>query len=272
MDNWGIMVLNTLKETRIFLQLIFLFSLLFVGVFSCAGGSGGGASPANSAGPSPISSATGGAIGSIDSNTPAAGPSSGAAGPSVGDAPGSAVAPAGAAVGAVDGGTTTVAAAGPQTPSFPADVPVNAACASVYQKYNYIEEHGEREWVAHCRADEECWEREQYCRPDERCQEFPEEQDLAAQMRCQSDRRCREIAERCRRLETCQNFEEDCLSQMRQAGRWLRDHPNSQGSSGEEQRRNSNQGVHLNANPPYQRQINLNSDRKAPTSLQLFNQ
>ncbi len=267
------MVLKTLKETRIFLQIIFLFSLLFVGVFSCAGGSGGGGSPVNSAGPSPISSATGGAIGSIDSNTPAAGPSGGAAGPSTGDVPGSAVAPAGAAMGAVDGGTATVAAAGPQAPSLPADVPVNDECAPFYQKYFYIREHGERAWVAHCRTDETCWEREQSCRSDERCLEFPEEQDLAAQMRCESDRRCRELADRCRRIERFQDLERECMANVAQMRRWLRDHPiNSQHPVEEEERDNSNQDVHFNVNLPSQRQMNLNSDKKAPASLQFFNQ
>lgn len=215
---------NHSSPARIFLQTLALLALLAMQAFSCSGGSGGVGSlgsPAAPAAPQAPAMPSSAAMDPADAGNPEPAPLAGPLGN-----------PSDAAGGA------TVAAAGPQTPSFPVDVPVQDECIPYYQKYFYIREHGEGEWLAYCRSNEACWEREQSCRSDDRCSELPsaEEMDLAWQMRCQSDRRCRELIEKCRKIEVCQNLERECLAKAEQMNRWLRNHGSqSQGSSGSEQ-------------------------------------
>ncbi|GEM_PF-6295726 len=230
---------NISKQRRVLFHLFILIFLTFMGIFSCSGGANN--SSLNSAGPPSISSATGG----------------GAIGPSDGsDLPGM---PGGGASGPVAGNPLGGSAAAPQTPSAASDTaPGTGRCLRFEQKYYYVREHGLRAWEVYCNADENCRAMERGCKSDERCQDLPDDRDAAFQIHCVADRRCRELEERCSRIEYCQNLERECMAEIAQRDRWLREHSvNSDPSSD-----------FSNIKP-------INSpfgSRKIPTSMNILNQ
>ncbi len=232
---------NYPKKIGSFLFILLIGSFFYSGVFSCVGAGKGMGTPVDSA----TSSTSSTTNSSPDSGNPSPTPVGPADSP---DASGPAAAPAGIPVSAPEGNPPAVAAVGPQTPSFPTDVPVNDECIRFIQKYYYIHQHGQHAWEAYCRAEESCWAQEQECKSDERCSDLPDEGDISAEVHCAADRRCRELEAKCENIEYCQSLERRCISDLDHMGSWLRDHPINS-PSGDEGRAASNSGGSSNGIP-----------------------